>query len=302
MAIPIELARWRRLQSTEARASLCASASTSRYRLAENIGFFAVVETELKLSEVQGQILLAHVMMCADDAPLQQAPEVFQIVGMYFATNILTRAMANRFVAVAECFKIAIAAVLVGRDKINLVAHGLAHEAIECSCVGVFDDLADYVTFTGNRADDADLARADTASDVRFLIPVAILVFPAKERLVHFHNAHELTEIRVFHRGAQPMAHIPRCLVRSRTNLALNLKRAYALLGIEHLPENLKPRLERIFGILKNRPADDAEAIVLAKLAEPVERPRVEFVDGRVAAFRASDNAVLPAPFHQELL
>jgi hypothetical protein len=45
-------ARWRRLQSTEARASRCAPTSTSRDRLAENIGFTAVVVAELELREV----------------------------------------------------------------------------------------------------------------------------------------------------------------------------------------------------------------------------------------------------------
>ncbi len=39
----IALARWRRLQSTEATASLRASASGPRYRLAEKIGFASVV-------------------------------------------------------------------------------------------------------------------------------------------------------------------------------------------------------------------------------------------------------------------
>jgi hypothetical protein len=43
MATSVELARWRRLQSTEATASQYASASGPRYRLAENIGFATVV-------------------------------------------------------------------------------------------------------------------------------------------------------------------------------------------------------------------------------------------------------------------
>ncbi len=131
---------------------------------------------------------------------------------------------------------------------------------------------------------------------------MAILVLSAKERLVHFDDAHKLAEVGVFHRGAQPMAHIPSRLVRPASDLALNLKRAYALLGIEHLPEHFKPRLQRILGVLEDRSADDTEAVVFAKLAEPMERSRVEFIDGGVAAFRASDRAVMPAVFHQELL
>jgi hypothetical protein len=42
MAIPIEPARWRRSQSTEARQSVRLS-FRPRYRLAENIGFASVI-------------------------------------------------------------------------------------------------------------------------------------------------------------------------------------------------------------------------------------------------------------------
>jgi hypothetical protein len=52
---------------------------------------------------------------------------------------------------------------------------------------------------------------------------------------------------------------------------------------------------------LENRSADDAETVVLAWFAEPVERSRIELVDGGIPAFRATDNAILPTPFHQEL-
>jgi hypothetical protein len=46
MKTSIEPARWRRFQSTEATASQYASASASRYCLAENIGFAATVPAD----------------------------------------------------------------------------------------------------------------------------------------------------------------------------------------------------------------------------------------------------------------
>jgi hypothetical protein len=54
-------ARWRRSQSLKRSPDRCASASC--YRLAEYVGFLAIVESKLKLREVQRQILLAKVMV-----------------------------------------------------------------------------------------------------------------------------------------------------------------------------------------------------------------------------------------------
>src|SRR5260370_5733005 len=88
---PIELARWRRLQSNEARASRCASASTSRYRLAKNIGFFAVVEAELKLREVERQIFFAHALVAAHDATLEERPEALDAVRVDDPSNNIRR-------------------------------------------------------------------------------------------------------------------------------------------------------------------------------------------------------------------
>jgi hypothetical protein len=76
------------------------------------------------------------------------------------------------------------------------------------------------------------------------------------------------------------MAHIPSRAIVTTTDLPLYLKCADAFLGVEYLPEYLEPRLERILSILEDGPADDAEPIILAWLAESVKRPRVEFVNG----------------------
>ena len=73
-------ARWRRSQSTEAIASRHASASGARYRLAEDVGILAIVVAELELGEIQRQILLADVVVRADDSALEQRPEAFNVV------------------------------------------------------------------------------------------------------------------------------------------------------------------------------------------------------------------------------
>src|SRR5580658_6374603 len=94
----IEQTRWRRLQSTEATASQHASASASRYCLAENIGFATVIVAKLKFGQVERQIFLADVVVCADDSALEQGPEAFDVVGMHFAAHVLMRFVVNRIV------------------------------------------------------------------------------------------------------------------------------------------------------------------------------------------------------------
>jgi len=70
MRIPIESACWRALACSEAPASYHASAASHRFP--EDIGVLAVVETELKLREIQRQISLAHVVIGPHDSTLEQ--------------------------------------------------------------------------------------------------------------------------------------------------------------------------------------------------------------------------------------
>jgi hypothetical protein len=199
-------------------------------------------------------------------------------------------------------FQETIAGVLIGRDEVDGLADSLADESIKCNGIRILDYLADYVALAADGPDDANLAGTDTARHVALLVPMAVLVLSADEHLIHFHDAHKLAEIGIVHGGAEPHAHVPSGLVRAASNLALNLKSANALLGIEHLPENLEPSLKWIFSVLENCPAGDTKAVVLAWLAEPMKRPCVEFIDGGIPAFWTADNAILPTPFHQELL
>src|SRR5216683_2258727 len=55
----------------DAEAPASSDASASCYRLAENVGILAVIETELKLCEIERQIFLAYVVISADDSTLE---------------------------------------------------------------------------------------------------------------------------------------------------------------------------------------------------------------------------------------
>lgn len=237
----------------------------------------------------------------AHDAALEEAPERFEIIRMNLAAHILALTVPDRFMR-KVLFQESVTRVLVCGYQVNCLADSLTNKCVKRNGVGVLDNLADHVTFAANSPDHANLAAFLATANMCLVVPMTVLVLAANEGFIHFDDTHQLAKIRIMHRRAEPHAHIPRGLVRAASNLALNLKSANALFGIEHLPENLKPSLKWIFSVLENRSADDTEAVVLAWLAEPVKRPCVEFIDGGIPTFWTADNAILPTPFHEELL
>jgi len=297
-----ELASLASLGCPEAPASQCASASC--YRLAENVGFLPVVKSELKLREIQRQIFLAHTVIAAHDSALEQRPERFNRIGMHDAAHVFTRAMANYLMRQSEILAAhaeqAIAAVFISGNERNLVGYSLAHETIQGRSIRAFDDLTNHVPLAADCADDRGLPAH--ASDVLLLVPVAILIFAADASFVYFNNAHELLKVRIVHAGAQAMAHIPSCAVSATSYLPLNLECTNAFLGIENLPENFKPSLERIVRILENRSGNDGKAIPgpAALRALPMPRSACQFINLVVAATRAL-HAVWPATVLQKL-
>ena len=131
--IPIEQARWRRSQIAETFASVRVSAPC--YCFAENIGFLAIVESKLKLVQVQRQIFLAHLVIAAHDAAFKQRPKRLNRISMNNAAHVLARAMANDLMRQGEPVsahpKQAITGMLIGRDQINaLPVYGFSDEAI----------------------------------------------------------------------------------------------------------------------------------------------------------------------------
>ena len=68
----------------------------TRKQLSEDVRILAVVVAELKLIQIQRQILLADVVVSADHATLEQRPERFDVVGMNEAAHVLALTVRNR--------------------------------------------------------------------------------------------------------------------------------------------------------------------------------------------------------------
>jgi hypothetical protein len=290
---------WRASACSEAPASCRVSASSPLYRLAEYVAFAAVVMPELKFGQVQRQILLTDMVIGTYDAALEQRPERIKIRGMDFATHILASRMVDRLVRIAQCVQVMITSKIVGRDEINLVTDSLANESIERARPCILYHLANDVALAADRANDANLAGADAAPpEMLALAGVFVLFLPTDEGLVHFDDAHELAKLRIVHRGAEPVTYIQRSRI-GRSNLALNLHRADAFLGVEHAPEHFKPRAKGKLRVLKDGPDQEREAIGVAASALTVRAfPFPQLIDVvdrlRLPATRAARMPVWP--------
>jgi hypothetical protein len=293
------LAFWTR----DAKAPASSDASAPSYGAPENVRVIAVIEAEGKLVQVERQVFTAHVMVCTDDATFEQTPERIDALGMNLAAYVLASRMGYCVVLVAHCPEVVVAGVIIGCDQVHFPANSLSDKAVKRSCIGMFDHLADDITFTGDRSDNRSLVTAESAL-AALLIPMAIFVFPAQVRFVHFDDAHKLTEIRIGHPSPEPMAHIEGCAVGAGTNHAMNLKGADPLLAGKHQVQHFEPDQQLVIRVLEDCPADDREsiAVLLTDAALPVPRFEVELVDGGVAAARTLNHAVRPAALHQVLL
>jgi hypothetical protein len=283
-------------------ASASSDASASCYGFTENIRILPVIVAELKLSKVERQILLADMMIGANDATLKQRPKVFNVVGMDLSAHILALTMANSLVRISW-LEPAITGMFVRSYQVNSIADSFANEVIQSSGIGILNYLADHISLPTNSSDDSDFPATLTTSDMCFLIPVAIFVFAADKRFVYFDDTHKLAEIRIMHRSAEPMAHIPSSGV-GRSDLPHDLIRAHAFLGIEYLPENLEPCSERIVRVLKYSPYQNRETIWLAMirsahLTSVMPRFESEDIHPLVAASRALNLAIWPAALKQ---
>jgi hypothetical protein len=280
---------------SDAEASASSVASASCYGRAENICVLAVIMAELELREVKWKVLLADVVVVPDDSALEQTPEVLNVVRMNLSAYIFAVSVRNRFMRISESVQVVITGVLVRGDQINLVAHSFADEEVKCGRICLLDDLTDDVALTRDGSDYRRLSAQ--AGDMLFLVPMAILVLAAYTGFVHFDDSHELRKFGVLHCSAEPMTEIPRGRI-GRTNLALDLLCTDAFLSVQDAPENLEPSTQRIVRVLKDRSANNAEPIVLARLTEPVEGPRIQLIRSRVAATWTTYTNGPPSP-HQ---
>ena len=152
-------------------------ASACCYSTLKDFWVFAVVEPIRKLVQVKREIFAADIVVCPDDAPLEQAPKRIEIVGVYFPMHVLTAGVMHSLVTIAKSMKIVVTLPFIRGNQIHLVTNRLGDKLIQRLFGCAFDDPANYTALAGDCPDNSSLSAA--TSDVAFLVPVAILVLAA---------------------------------------------------------------------------------------------------------------------------
>jgi len=249
-------------------------------------------------------------MIGADNATLQQRPEILDVVRVDSAAHIFMLLVVNSRVRI-EVLQIAVSSILISRDEADLIGDGLFDEQAKSVSAGIFDDLSDHIAFAGDSTNHSDLAsmRRTTTPELGAHAGVTVLLLAAYEGLINLYFPRQRKGIAT-HRRSDPMAHKPRRFVAASAKHPMDLQGAHSFLGMEHQENNLEPFRQLDVGILKNGACQDAKPIAIlgayrdraralveafrAALAHVVEWSRAQ-LKRFTAASRTFDRAIRPA-------
>lgn len=247
------------------------------------------VETKRLFVHVAVKVIIAHLVVSADDHSLEQAPEVLYAVGVNAASDILS-GMVNEV-------------VLVCRAEGAIRLQGIRVD--DGSRRDVRENLA--LQFAASRAVNhhrADLAVAlQHAHDESFigewaamaLLPLVLVLFLAADpRLISLHGTREgVIEALDFHSEPDAMIHEP-CRLLSHAERAGHLVGADAFLAGRHHPHSREPLIKADRRVFKDGPDLDTE-LLFAAVAAPDSTGHDEMDSRAPTPIARAHNAVRPA-------
>jgi len=255
--------------------TVCPLVAARRNQVSESIRVVAVIMPIAELIEIERQIVLADLVIGADHAALQEAPEAFDIIGMDVSANIFVLTVMHAVMRQAE--------MLIGWRFVSYyqrytILGERSNEAGLSPRFHVADDTRHDVAFALNSANHANLAEADAlvgllqASTRTFgfallgalFAPMAIAVLTANIGFVNLDNAAHGMHV-TGHSRTPAMADIP-ASPPIRTGIfakddAANLQRTHAFLGGQHEVADFEPNPQRYFSVHKDGSGSDAKAI-----------------------------------------
>lgn len=211
----------------------------------------ATVVAEADLIEICLHVLLAQMVVRADNRTLEQTPNRFNGVGMDIGADVFLGAMVDGFVV----GKIVIARPFIGIElAVRIEIDILTDECVQCGLAVVFRK------FQPNRP-----TTFDRAKDDRFGIVIMALASAASASadisLISLDNALQSSRQFFFHRSADAMAEIPGGFVATDGKHPVHLASGDALLGLAHQEGRKEPCFERQMGVVEDRPCGYAELI-----------------------------------------
>src|SRR5438270_3205022 len=175
-----------------------AATSATRYERSERIGLALHVVAELEFVDVKRHVGFRHLVIGADDAALEQAPEAFNRVGMDNAANIFAFRMADDGVR-ELVFDVAVAGPFIGHDQIDLIGNRLLHEPGQNFCANAVNHASDDLALARDRANDRHLTGTNTAASAATAPAVLVVGLTADEGFIDLDNTEQLALGAVAH-------------------------------------------------------------------------------------------------------
>jgi hypothetical protein len=239
-------------------------------RRAEDVIIEAVVILELAFRNVEREIFAAHLVVAADDRPLELRPEAFNRVRVDGADNVTLGGVVDGFVIVVQ--QAAIDATFIGRQQTDLIRNDLANERLRILLGNRVQNAGHHVALAANGTDDRGFGGGGMFPAAASLVPMLILVLAADVGLIDLDNAAEFL-FRLDQSGPDFMAHAPSGFVRAEAHEPHDLKGAHSLFAGEHQVSDLEPVSKWLVRVLKDGPGNSGEAIAVlgADFALPME-------------------------------
>jgi hypothetical protein len=268
---------------------------TASDRRSENVGIETVVVPELKLRDIQRQILAADFVKATNDPALEDAPKPFNRICVDSADYVLADAVIDNAMRVsgAETF---IDIVGIRAEQAHFVRNCFANKLFDFYLIDTEHNAGDNITLTLYSADNWRLEGIVAASSrTAFLVPMSVLILSADVGFINLDYASKLF-LRLHHSRADFMAHEMSGVVRAEAQLPLNLKRADTLFAGGHQMNDLEPVAEGLVGIFEDGPGNKRKPIAVrgALLALPMPLAGRQVINGGVATTGA-DDALRPA-------
>jgi hypothetical protein len=271
-------------------------------RRSENVLIHPIVIAELKLRNIERQILGTDFVERADNTALQNRPEAFNRIRVDRSNNtmlgVLALGVINDAVRIA-IVKAAIGGVVIRAEQANAIGNGFFDERFYRIAFSVFNDAGDHVAFALHSTNH-DLFAEAAPLIVLALIPMPVLILAANIGLVDFNNAAELFDV-FDKRGSDFVAHSPCRFVAPEPHVTHDLQCAHSLFGSEHEMNDLEPLAEGLVGVLEDSPGDVGEPIASlwsAMITLPMPRIALQLSRADCTTARTRD-AIGPATANQ---
>src|SRR6266487_446914 len=166
-------------------------------------------------------MLNTHLMIRADDRPLQEAPNAFDAVSVNVSNNPFLSRVINPLVFCVRIFNSPISGHFIGVDRFRVRSGVVVNKLVQRSLVSVRNNL------------EANLALSLDCSDCDSLVTLVAASHPANLSanvgFIYFYNSAQKFAVNLAHGCSDAMTEIPRGFV-SNSKRALDLQRRHAFL------------------------------------------------------------------------